>query len=333
MNNLTTNKRYKHIDVAKGIGVLLVIVGHCLVYKPVVSVIYSFHVPMFFVLSGLFVKTEDNILEYTSKKIKQLIVPYLVFFCIGALLTFIIPSTRSNIGFGRVFKGLIYADASEFAVGPIWFLMCLFVCSVYFYILDKTIFRKNNVLLMAIVLVVLYSLGSNFDVIWETTLGRYIPYWPPFKLDLAIVAVVFYSIGYLLKDYILNCKIKLSLFIVCAISTLFLSWTNGSVAMGNYNDSTLFLLFSLTGTILIVYIADKIKESKLLLFIGKISLIIFVLHAIIMRLYSLCLDKCEIYNNIVASVIKTIVVTIVTVLITFFYKKIKSVILEKKNEK
>lgn len=44
------------VDVAKGIGILLVILGH--LKNPLMDFIYAFHMPLFFFVSGMFVKKD-----------------------------------------------------------------------------------------------------------------------------------------------------------------------------------------------------------------------------------------------------------------------------------
>ena len=52
--------RYAHVDIARGIAILLVVLGHCFQSSDVAlnRVILSFHMPLFFFLSGVFAKTE-----------------------------------------------------------------------------------------------------------------------------------------------------------------------------------------------------------------------------------------------------------------------------------
>ena len=58
MNNRTTLNRMNHIDIAKGILMIFVIIGHIInlnIYLTYVikSFIYSFHMPAFFVITGI----------------------------------------------------------------------------------------------------------------------------------------------------------------------------------------------------------------------------------------------------------------------------------------
>jgi polysaccharide biosynthesis protein PslL len=59
-------QRIVHIDIAKGIGILLVVLAHngLQAYAPFLhQFIYAFHMPLFFFLSGMFFKPEIGFLE------------------------------------------------------------------------------------------------------------------------------------------------------------------------------------------------------------------------------------------------------------------------------
>lgn len=54
------NKRIDYLDIAKGIGILSVIIGHTFDVQYLSNFLYSFHMPLFFVLSGYFFKEKDT---------------------------------------------------------------------------------------------------------------------------------------------------------------------------------------------------------------------------------------------------------------------------------
>lgn len=62
--------RDKTADIAKGIGIILMIVGHCsfcfVEYPWVIRFIYSFHMPLFFIITGLFIK-EDSSFQFRKE--------------------------------------------------------------------------------------------------------------------------------------------------------------------------------------------------------------------------------------------------------------------------
>lgn len=72
--------RITYIDTAKGIGIILIVVGHMLPVKAVIHVIFAFHVPLFFIISG-FLPVDPNytIGQIVKKKAFSLMYPYLTF--------------------------------------------------------------------------------------------------------------------------------------------------------------------------------------------------------------------------------------------------------------
>lgn len=73
-------KRLKHIDTAKGLGIILVVWGHSLIEFGH-YIIYMFHMPLFFYLSGIFHR-QGGYVELLSKKFRGLIVPLVIFMVI-----------------------------------------------------------------------------------------------------------------------------------------------------------------------------------------------------------------------------------------------------------
>ena len=67
MNNLQpTSNREPWIDFAKGITLLLVIIGHT-VSGVLSGAIYSFHMPLFFILSGITAKLSSSAQQFSDK--------------------------------------------------------------------------------------------------------------------------------------------------------------------------------------------------------------------------------------------------------------------------
>lgn len=80
--NLEESKAVPHysrlfcFDIAKGIGIFLVIIGHVVLSSQ--RYIYSFHMPLFFLISGYFLSCKDSLPNYVYKRTKQLMLPYLL---------------------------------------------------------------------------------------------------------------------------------------------------------------------------------------------------------------------------------------------------------------
>ena len=188
-------------DLMKGIALILMMLCH-LVYTdgPVKQIIYSFHMPLFFILAGIFAKDIAQIPSfklYTIKNAKRLLLPYVVTMLMLCAWGGIQAYAKHDISFffRHLFSmltasadawhsqwGLIYA-------GPMWFLVALFVVRELFYGLQYlcariTKYREECILGISIALSVL-------SVIIH-------PYLPslPFCIMQAFTALAFYAIGW-----------------------------------------------------------------------------------------------------------------------------------------
>ena len=73
-------QRLEFIDIAKGIGIILVVIGHSIGWLVPYHWIYSFHMPFFFFISGfLFTIQGKNFLTFTKKRIRSLLLPAMFF--------------------------------------------------------------------------------------------------------------------------------------------------------------------------------------------------------------------------------------------------------------
>ena len=84
-------KRLDFLDVCKGIGIVLVILGHIYGLSSKVGIwIYSFHMPLFFILSGLVYNEKKNtelpFFEFLKKKAKSYLVPYYLYALINLVI-------------------------------------------------------------------------------------------------------------------------------------------------------------------------------------------------------------------------------------------------------
>ena len=87
--------RNKTIDVAKAIGIILVIMEHLVVYQGrAFTLISAFSMPLFFFFSGYCFDSQkyNNIGQFLKKKMKTIIVPYLGFLTLGLAITLVIPA-------------------------------------------------------------------------------------------------------------------------------------------------------------------------------------------------------------------------------------------------
>ncbi len=215
-------QRQRYLDVAKGIGIFLVIVGHCIPdastpegisdknFAVLFGVIYSFHMPLFFFVSGYLTKnleTSSQIFAALKKKFNRLMVPY---FFVGAcylpfklLLSQFANSPLNLDELPKIFLG-VNPD------GELWFLYALFVSSA------ALLFFGNRInflgLILSLVLAIV-DLRTNFlptDIFWFLfffALGAYVRQNHPnlFKdigaKEFAVAVILFVIGNYMLKNF------------------------------------------------------------------------------------------------------------------------------------
>src|SRR5574338_650499 len=73
--------RVGYVDIAKGIGIILVVMGHndfALISPFAHKFIYSFHMPMFFFMSGMFFKPDLPFWNFVRQRVKKVLIPFFV---------------------------------------------------------------------------------------------------------------------------------------------------------------------------------------------------------------------------------------------------------------
>lgn len=161
-------ERIHFIDTAKGVTLILVLflhISNCYPGHPYTTslartVVSTFFMPVFFVLSGLFFSSRKEPLKWLNKKTKRLFVPYLFFYILTYILAFIMVKllgigTKNGFNYSDIF---IVFRQDVFSNATIWFLLALFWASLVMYIIDRNIKPWWGKLIM----VALCFMGGHF---------------------------------------------------------------------------------------------------------------------------------------------------------------------------
>lgn len=273
-------KRIIWIDVAKAIGIILVVIGHALTPKTYIHrIIYQFHMPLFFMISGyLFNESKINKLTFL-KKVKSLYVPY-----ISVNLIAIILLSFNTLNIKKIILVLLMVEKHDI-FGATWFLASLFYISIMMYIIYSILIslklEKNNYIY--IIIIILF-----------TMLGFLIPV-KSHHIFVTLLGMAYYISGYLLKkinfiDKIINLKIskKIFIIIICFILLIIISPKNYvSFSKGIYASPVLTLISSISGCLLVIIISKLLSKNMFLNYIGKRSIDIMIWHFVAFKIVTL----------------------------------------------
>ncbi|HLO29768.1 MAG TPA: acyltransferase family protein [Anaerolineales bacterium] len=200
--NTVPSKRIEYLDIARGLGILLVVLGHndLGALSPFAhQVIYSFHIPLFFFLSGYFINTSISFFDYFKKRFHSILKPYLftIFLIYFASVSFEKMSFQNAIG--RILKSL-YGSIDYIDWGQLWFLPQLFVVSLYAFIFISLVSRlRNRWLTWGILIATLAASLPFLHVFYPFTLSifgkEYEIYGLPFSLDVVFLSGFFFILG------------------------------------------------------------------------------------------------------------------------------------------
>jgi fucose 4-O-acetylase-like acetyltransferase len=115
------SSRLKWIDIAKGIAILLMVLGHSSIPSFLSNLIWAFHMPLFFIASGWTTNWQKtDFIGFTKRKIRTLLVPFIFY-------SFIILSIYILEGWVD-FNHWIYNGWVSYAL---WFIPVLFLASLF----------------------------------------------------------------------------------------------------------------------------------------------------------------------------------------------------------
>ncbi len=196
------SKRIGYLDIARGIGILLVVLGHndFEAFSPFgQQFIYSFHMPLFFFLSGYFINTSIPFLDYFKKRFNSVLKPYLftIFLIYFALVSFEKISFQTAIG--RIIKSL-YGSGYYIDWVQLWFLPHLFVVSLYAFIFITLVSKLQNRwvtwgVLLATLAISIPFLHAFYPFSISVFGKKYQLYGLPFSLDVIFLSGFFFIMG------------------------------------------------------------------------------------------------------------------------------------------
>lgn len=286
----TSSNRHVFIDNAKAIGIVLVVVGHSKGLPDyLVRLIFSFHVPLFFFISGFLLKPDklrQSVHGNVKKTLRTLAVPYLFFFCFAFgywLLTRNIGE-KAALSVGRAWYqpliGLLTGLETDLYIDPpLWFFPCLILTAILYQAARKLLTAAGTACCFV-------ALGIAVTIFCNHPSYRLL-----LGLDSMWIALSFYALGQLAREKAWFSRIgMMHLLLLGLLASALLVWT------GSFNDRVdlatmyfgmrpeLYLPTSLLGIAAALSIAKLLPASRIANWLSENTLIIFPAHFIFLGL-------------------------------------------------
>lgn len=334
-------KREKYIDVAKGFGILLVVYCHTLAacnlsgrFLWIVKYITSFHMPLFFFISGycLGLKKDTGekpqLLPQLKKLTRNLLLPYIVW---SGIYMFLGEQLTSSERLKAVFTGR--------GIAPLWFLAALFLCEFAFVLLKRLTYKLSSKGKTAIYISVCILCFCLAYAMWHisrthsfsaksmgTTLfylfiacGRFF-----LSMPLLILGYIISQAQLIQKAGKLRCGILGGVFLVLTFAVVFLSRLSTNLHLFRSDNMPVLICTAILGSMGVLMLAYSLGEhSRILNFLGSNSLAIMILHYTPFKsmYYSNMLVRTFTDNPYIISILATAITMAVTLLAVWLVKK------------
>lgn len=266
-------------------GIFLVVIGH-LWYEsnlPIINTaIYSFHMPLFFILAGFTIKTDSNkdLKGFIKKQIIRLLLPAIFFILI--FLPVYLDMIKENDKM-QIIKRICFFDGLVPYNAPCWFLIVLFEIRIFEYFLNISSQEKYKRVLYCLILFII-----GFAI-------HQMKLFLPFGWDKCIVGFGFVIFGTLIKEKYFQDSFAWRKFeriffyiLVCIIWIMTgLIW-NDKVSMYDFRMGRywMFIFSGISGSLLCIKGCICIdRKTSIFRFWGQNTVFIICTHYILTKLF------------------------------------------------
>lgn len=289
---MNTSARIAWVDHAKALGICMVVLGHTAGLPAFgMNLIYSFHMPLFFFLSGYLLKEihlQQPLTGFLKRMWRTLLVPYICFWVLSYFYWLathklvLDPSKYAGLTFWDLLGGFVHGTGDlehtlYFINVDLWFFTCLFSTALFFYLLQR--WARGRLLLLCLVLL------GIIGPLLPNLLGRRLPW----NIELAGAALVFYGLGHLLKTRSVPSRSILGWSTVIALPVwIGIVWLNGRIDMNTMQFGNLWLFYAGAGAGIFLAVAGSqfLPENRLTRWLAQNTMVIFPLHQLMFSVFT-----------------------------------------------
>lgn len=288
-------KRLEFLDIAKGLLILMVIIGHFKVMavmcysldSPVINDFssinhfwVSFFMPAFFIITGFCSSFEKEFKTFLWKSFRTILFPAILFSAVTQFFVYYMGGAFWLWNLKTILKSVIINGAEEY-----WFCNALFIARLMCWVAN----RLKCIYLMLVLFLILGYIGINlynFKYIYN--------YW---SFQHAFVCVSFMWVGHILQQNGISffqnngwrcIVIYLLLYFLSYMFCINIPAIHNKIQV-NLFDYPYLLALAFSGSIAIIYISSLIEKwggiRRILAYMGRCSLVLYLSHFIFYRLY------------------------------------------------
>ena len=287
--------RLEWLDVLRCIGMYLVVIGHASkgstpdTYR---FYIYSFHMPLFFLISGAgyYLQTKSRQYDFIGmlkNKARALVWPYfsLNFFAFWIWIYNFKVLADNQTSIPRLIYGILYSNQDHVSAvsNATWFLLTLFLTSMAFFVLQM--WSDGNEKYLTLIVLVIGSYGYSMSM-------RRSGFYAPWHMDTVPIALVLFLMGYLfishidfMMELLGGWKRQIIIFVCCFAGAFCCARYNSKISMaGNLYGSFMLFIGAVVGfSICCLLLAMWLPKLRILKFIGRNTIVYLAFHAPMFR--------------------------------------------------
>ena len=292
-----TQKRIHYFDLAKGIGIILVVIGHLeSISLPMRHFIVSFHMPLFFIISGMLLqitKEESKDMKTVlKKKFRHMMVPYISFSILYFFIDVIHFLLTAKGSWSAIWDNVYYC-VCLYGVSTLWFLPAIFFGEIMFLFIRKHFSLAATVGIILALNILMYFANNGEQYLYalysETLLYSYLHYFFAMFLrcffSMAFIAIG-YCISWCIKDRNVSPLWESLLGILFLGITVYVSQINGVVDLHFLVFNNIFLYFttSVLGSLGVISLCRSLEgfssviPFRIIEYYGRNSLTVMATH-------------------------------------------------------
>ena len=282
--------RVRYIDVAKGIAIICIILGH-LGNSEINRVVFTFHVPIFYFITGYFVSCKRSLKEFAANSARTLLVPYYIT-CVVMIILGTVKGFRAGDAGAAAVRWIfasLYAAGDSYtepftipAIGAIWFLWAAFWGKCF---LRLSLEYNKWVRLVMVIALFLAGYYSRAVI------------WAPLSIQAGTCALLFMYMGNLLRKvipYLKQFDPEVKMFSAVAAAVIWISFIRNFQSFWlvhcDIGRGVIDIFGSVCACYIIMLISQQIDKripaaGGFLSFFGKYSMMVLCIHIIELNLF------------------------------------------------